>query len=53
MTRPSIDADNTFNEGSLESIESLLNAAFFGDKVVELFANDCGRDKNVVDGWKA
>jgi flagellar biosynthesis regulator FlaF len=53
MTRPGIDADNAFNEGSLESIESLLDATFFGNKVVELFAHDCGRDENVVDGWKA
>jgi hypothetical protein len=50
MARPGLDADDALDQRSLKGVDSLLDASFFGDEVVELFADDCGCDENVVDG---
>lgn len=53
MARPGLDADDALNEGSLEGVDSLLNASFFGDEIVELFAHDCRGDEDFVDCGEA
>lgn len=51
MAGPGLDADYTLDEGSLESVDSLLDASFFGDEVVELLSCDCRSYEDVVD-WR-
>lgn len=53
MAGPGLNTDDAFDEGSLESVYSLLNASFFGDEVVELFAHDCRGDEDFVDCGEA
>lgn len=53
MAGPGLDADDALDEGSLESVDSLLNASFFRNEVVELFANDCRGDEDFVDCGRA
>lgn len=50
MSRPSLHANNSFNQGTLQCINSLLDPGLFGDEIVELFADDGGGDEDFVDG---
>lgn len=50
MPRPCLDANHTLHQGRLQRVDGLLDAAFLGDEVVELFAHDGWGDEDLVDG---
>lgn len=49
MSRPGLHTDNAFDQGTLQGVNGLLDAGFFGDEIVELFSDDSGSDEDFVD----